>query len=374
MKIFNLIQILPSLRSGGVEEGTVDLSNYLASLKIKNYIISNGGELLSYLNKKYVEHNILPIHSKNFLKIPFVARKVNMILKKSEIDILHFRSRFPAWMLPFLSKKNIKIISTFHNVYGHENIIKRIYNKQLANVDKIIAISNYVKDEIIQNYKIHPDKIKVINRGVDVDFFKNEITDQDLFINFLKKNNIEANKKIILFPGRLTRWKGQIEFLNVVNSLKNENIIFYFVGDDKNTSYQQKFIKEINAKKLNNMCRVLGHFNKKELKMMYKCANVVISAPLKPEGFGRIISESLSMKKIVLAYNYGGAHDQLEHLDNLYKVNPGDLSELKNKIINVLELDQISIDNLGNIGRDHILKNFSKNKMLESYFNFYQEL
>jgi len=374
MKIFNLMQIVPSLQSGGVEQGTVDLSNYLASLKIRNFIISNGGNLLSYLNKQYVNHSILPVHSKNFLKMPFTAKKINNLLKKSEINILHLRSRAPAWMIPYLAKDNLKIVSTFHNVYGHENIIKKIYNKKLSKVDKIVAISSYVKNEITNLYKINPEKIKVINRGIDINFFDNDNVNQEFFINFLKKNNISPDNKIILFPGRLTKWKGQIEFLNIVNALKDRKIIFYFIGDDKNTSYKNKFINEINKKNLNNICRVLGNLNAEELKIMYKCSDIVISAPLKPEGFGRIISESLAMKKIILAYNYGGAKDQINKLDDLYKVNPGELNELKNKIIKVLDMDQITINNLGNIARQHVLKNFSKNLMLESYYNFYQEL
>ena len=374
MKIFNLMQIVPSLQSGGVEQGTVDLSNYLASLKIRNFIISNGGNLLSYLNKQYVEHNILPVHSKNFFKMPFTAKKVNNLLKNSEINILHLRSRAPAWMIPYLTKDNIKIVSTFHNVYGHENIIKKIYNKKLSKVDKIVAISSYVKNEITNLYKINPDKIKVINRGIDINFFDKDNINQEFFINFLKKNNISPDNKIILFPGRLTKWKGQIEFLNIVSALKDKKIIFYFIGDDKNTSYKNKFINEINKKNLNNVCRVLGNLNSEELKIMYKCSDIVISAPLKPEGFGRIISESLAMKKIILAYNYGGAKDQINKLDDLYKINPGQLNELKNRILKVLEMDQVTINNLGNIAREHVSKNFSKNLMLESYYNFYQEL
>ena len=374
MKIFNLMQIVPSLQSGGVEQGTVDLSNYLASLKIRNFIISNGGNLLSYLNKQYVEHNILPVHSKNFFKMPFTAKKVNNLIKKSEINILHLRSRAPAWMIPYLAKDNLKIVSTFHNVYGHENIIKKIYNKKLSKVDKIVAISSYVKNEITNLYKINPDKIKVINRGIDINFFDQDNINQEFFINFLKKNNISPDNKIILFPGRLTKWKGQIEFLNIVSALKDKKIIFYFIGDDKNTSYKNKFINEINKKNLNNVCRVLGNLNSEELKIMYKCSDIVISAPLKPEGFGRIISESLAMKKIILAYNYGGAKDQIDKLDDLYKLNPGQLNELKNRILKVLEMDQVTINNLGNIAREHVSKNFSKNLMLESYYNFYQEL
>ena len=127
-----------------------------------------------------------------------------------------------------------------------------------------------------------------------------------------------------MFPGRLTKWKGQIEFLNIVNALKDKKIIFYFIGDDKNISYKNKFINEINKKKLNNICRVLGNLNSEELKIMYKCSDIIISAPLKPEGFGRRVSAALAMKKIGLAYNFGGVKNQLEKLDSLYKVNPHD--------------------------------------------------
>jgi hypothetical protein len=203
MKIFNLMQIVPSLQSGGVEQGTVDLSNYLASLKIRNFIISNGGNLLSYLNKQYVEHNILPVHSKNFFKMPFTAKKVNNLIKKSDINILHLRSRAPAWMIPYLAKDNLKVVSTFHNIYGHENIIKKMYNKKLSKVDKIVAISSYVKNEITNLYKINPDKIKVINRGIDINFFDKDNINQEFFINFLEKNNIFSRIiKLFYFPGR----------------------------------------------------------------------------------------------------------------------------------------------------------------------------
>ena len=113
MKTFNLMQILPSLQSGGVEQGTIDVANFLSSLEIKNHITSNGGQMLAYLNKKYIEHNSLPVHSKNFFKAPFTAKKINHIVEKKNIDILHFRSRAPAWLLPYINKQNIKIVSTF---------------------------------------------------------------------------------------------------------------------------------------------------------------------------------------------------------------------------------------------------------------------
>ena len=374
MKRFNLMQILPSLQSGGVEQGAIDVANFLASLEIKNHITSNGGQMLTYLNKKYIEHNSLPVHSKNFFKAPFTANKINHIINKKDINILHFRSRAPAWLLPYINKQNIKTISTFHNVYGNQNFIKRIYNKQLSKVDKIVAISNYVKEEIINIYKIKSDKITVINRGIDTNFFNSVIDNENSFIQFLAEKNINTNKKIILFPGRLTSWKGQLEFLKIIEFFKTDPIIFYFAGDNKNKSYEKKLIKEIEIKNLNDNCKILGHLKKDELKMMYQCADIIISAPLRSEGFGRVVSEALSTKKIILAYNFGGAKDQLKDLDDLYRIKPKDHDEMKFKISTVLKLESAKVLSMGVISRKHVIKNFSKDEMLKSYLNFYQEL
>ena len=374
MKTFNLMQILPSLQSGGVEQGTIDVANFLSSLEIKNHITSNGGQMIAYLNKKYIEHNSLPVHSKNFFKAPFTAKKINDIVEKKNIDILHFRSRAPAWLLPYINKQNIKIVSTFHNVYGNQNFIKKIYNKQLSNVDKIVAISNYVKEELINIYKIKSDKIIVINRGIDTNYYNSVIDNENSFIQFLTEKYIDTNKKIVLFPGRLTGWKGQLEFLKIIESFKADPIIFYFVGDNKNKSYEKKLIKEINIKNLNNNCRILGHLEKNELKMMYQCADIIISAPLRPEGFGRIVSEALSMKKIILAYNFGGAKDQLNDLDDLYRIKPHDHDEMKSRISTILKLESQKVLSMGVIARKHVAKKFSKERMLNSYLNFYQEL
>ena len=374
MKKFNLLQIVPSLNSGGVEQGTIDVANSQAERKNLNFIISNGGKMTPYINKAFVQHINLPVHSKNFLKIPFLAKKINIIVNKKKIDILHLRSRGPAWLLPFIDQTKIKTVSTFHNVYGHQNFIKKIYNKQLSKVDKIVAISEYVKSEIVKIYTINPNKITTINRGTDVEFFNPQEVSVKKLTDFYTKKKINLEKKIILYPGRLTEWKGQIEFLKLIEFYKNQPVIFYFVGDNKNLSFYSKFIKKINDKNINEQCRVLGHLNREELKMMYQCSDIIISAPLKPEGFGRIASESLSMKKIFLGYNFGGIKNQIEQLDSVYKVKPFDLIEMKNKINLVLNLEEDEIINMGNIARKHIIRSFSKDNMLNLYNNFYEKV
>ena len=152
MKNFNLLQILPSLDSGGVERGSVDLANFLAQQDISSYIISNGGVMVSSLNKQKVNHIKLPVHSKNFLSMPIVAKKVNQIIKNNNINIVHVRSRAPAWVIKFVYNKSFKTVSTFHNVYGSEFFFKKNYNKVMSQVDHIVAISEYVKNSIIELY------------------------------------------------------------------------------------------------------------------------------------------------------------------------------------------------------------------------------
>ena len=374
MKNFKLMQVLPSLQSGGVEQGTIDVANHLAYKQISSSITSNKGQMISLLNKKYIQHNILNVDSKNIFKLPLIASKLDKLIAKQKINILHIRSRGPAWLLPFLDTKKIKTVSTFHNVYGNQNLFKNIYNKQLSKVDGIVAISNYVKNEIVKNYKINPNKIRVINRGIDEDFYNRKNIKDINLSSFLKVYNINTNKKIILYPGRITGWKGQIEFLDVVEFFKNEEVIFYFIGDKKNQSYTNKFLNLIKTRQLNNNCRVLGHFNKDDLRLMYSCADIVISAPLKPEGFGRIISESLSMEKIILAYNFGGAQDQLNLLDDLYKIKPYDLKEMSKKINIILNFKKDIFNDLRINSRKYVIDNFSVYNMQKSYLNFYLEL
>ena len=373
MKNFILLQIIPSLDSGGAERGTVDLANYLAEKNIHSYIISNGGKMLPYLNRKRVRHIQLPVNSKNLLIMPFVARKVSKIIKENKINIVHVRSRAPAWMMKFIPIKNFKTVSTFHNIYGTQYFLKQKYNQAMSKFDHVVAISNYVKMKITELYGINANKISVIQRGVDENFFNPKINNYDEFEIFLSKYKIPSNKKIILYPGRLTDWKGQIEFLNIIESFKNKKIICYFVGDDKNQSYTKKLLKEIKDKGIEKNCKILGHLSSKDLKMMYICSDLVISTPKKPEGFGRTIAESLLMKKIILAYNYGGAQEQLEELNSIYKISPHDQDELKIKITKSLNLSNSYKEKLGIVSRKHIIKNFSKQKMLDGYLKFYQK-
>jgi glycosyltransferase involved in cell wall biosynthesis len=372
MSSFNVAQILPSLDSGGVERGTIEVSNYLSELKISNNIISHGGRLESELDKNYTTHFKLSVGSKNFFHYPLIANKLKKLIERNNINLVHVRSRAPAWILSFIKNKNFKTISTFHNVYSGNSYLKKMYNKKLSKVNKIVAISNYVKNEIIEKYKLDSNKITVINRGVDVEYFDKKISDNDKEI-LINKYKIDLSKKIILYPARLTKWKGQLEFLDTFNKMQNSELLLYFVGDTKNESYTANLQNKIHNLNLNNNCKIFGNLNRDELKIFYHLSAVVASFPLQAEGFGRTISEALIMKKKIIAFNYGGVKDQLENLDDIYKVNTHQYENIVLKLKNIIQLDKEQFSNVSSFSRDYIIKSFSKSQMVKNYFNLYEQ-
>ena len=373
MSSINLAQLLPSLETGGVERGVIDLSDYLSSQKINNHIISNGGKLLSNLNYKYTTHHKLKINTKNFLLYPSLSKKINSLLINNKINILHVRSRGPAWMVNLIKKKKYKTVSTFHNVYNGNNFLKKVYNKGLSKMDYIIANSSYVKNEIINKYKLSKD-ITVISRGIDTNFFNQDKIKPKELNSLKEKINFDKSKKIVLFPGRITPWKGQLDFLRIIERFKNRNYIFYFAGGITSKSYLEEINKRIDKFGLNNTCKVIGKLNIYELRALINLSNIVLSLPIVPEGFGRTVSESLSMNKIVLAFNYGGVKDQLNNLDNFFKIEPKNYDELYYKIIELEKFSQVEINNLNKYSRNHIIENFSLTNMVKSYEKFYNSI
>ncbi len=372
MSSFNVAQILPSLDSGGVERGTIEVANYLSELNLKNNIISNGGRLIKEIDKNYTNHYQLPVHSKNFFIYPLIANQLKKLIINQNINVVHVRSRAPAWILSFIKNRNFKTISTFHNVYSGNSYFKKIYNKQLSKVDQIVAISNYVKNEISKKYNLDSNTIKVINRGVDVKYFEKPILDSQIG-NIINKYQIDTSKDIILYPARLTKWKGQIEFLDIFKKIQNDNYILYFAGDTKNQSYTEKLQKKIQSFNLSHKCKIIGNLLRDDLKILYHLSSIITSFPLQAEGFGRVISEALIMRKKILAFNYGGVKDQLDTLDDIYKVDPHKYNDIDIKLQNILKLEVEKFSHISLNSKDYITKKFSKYQMVQNYLNLYEQ-
>ncbi len=373
MSSFNLVQIVPFLDSGGVERGTVDVANFLAEKKIQNFIITSGGKMIKELDNNFIHVHQLPVDSKNFFSYPLIARKINQFIKANNINIVHVRSRGPAWMINLMAKNNIKTIATFHNVYGGNSYLKKIYNNGLSKMNHLVAISDYVKETIIKKYNLPPNNISVINRGIDTEYF-NQTLNTGIRDNIIKTHQIDTDKKIILFPARMTSWKGQLEFINVLKKMDTQNILVLFAGDTKNKSYTKLVRNKIEQNNLESVCKILGSVNQDEMRSLYQLADLSVSFPLRAEGFGRTISESLYSKTSVLAFDYGGVKNQLANLSDMFKVKPQDYQALPVKIKELLSLSEVQKKEAIEGVQLIIESNFSKINMVNQYLKLYESL
>ena len=376
-----VLQVIPKLGYGGAETGCYDLAHYLYEQKCQSYIVTSGGELLKYVNKKKVKIIRLPVHSKNPILIFINALILTFIILFLNISIVHARSRAPAWSCLFATKiTGRKLVTTFHGTYNFKSSIKKFYNSIMLRSDLIIAGSNFIFSHINENYSKFLDpkkKFLVIFRGINTDYFDASTTLESDEDKLLKKWEINRGKKLILMPGRLTSWKGQelfIEALNLVNKeLGHEAFYAVILGSDQGRKiYKKKLMRLVEQYRLNNQLRFVEEC--KKMPAAYKIANFVVSASIEPEAFGRVSVEAQSMEKLIIASNIGGSNETI--IDNKTGIlfESGKAESLCKKIIEVLQLDESTLKSMGNEGRKNVLKKFNIEKMCFSTYSEYKKL
>ena len=248
-----VLQVIPNLGYGGAETGCYDLAHYLPENNCNSYIVTSGGELLKFIDKKKVKLIKLPVHSKNPILIIFNSIALIFIILFNNISIVHARSRAPAWSCLIATKiTRRKFVTTFHGTYNFNNSIKKFYNSVMVRSDLIIAGSNFIFSHIGHNYRKHLDvkkKFLVIFRGINVDYFDPSTTLEIEENKLISQWELARGKKIILMPGRLTQWKGQevfIEALNLVNKqLGHQSFYAVILGGDQGRDIYTKKIKRL---------------------------------------------------------------------------------------------------------------------------------
>ena len=313
-----VLQVIPELGYGGAETGCYDLAHYLYEQNCSSYIVTSGGELLKYVDKKKVKVIRLPVHSKNPILMFINAIILTFIILFLNISIVHARSRAPAWSCFFATKiTGKKFVTTFHGTYNFNSSIKKFYNSVMLRSDLIIAGSNFIFTHINENYSklLNPKKkFLVIFRGINTDYFDSSTimdSDED---KLLEKWEIKRGKKIILLPGRLASWKGQELFIEAINLTNKElgHEAFYAVilGSDQGRKiYKQKLTRLVEQYRLNNQIRFID--NCKKMPTAYKISDIIVSTSIEPEAFGRISVEAQSMQKPIIASNIGGSTETI---------------------------------------------------------------
>ena len=376
-----VLQVIPKLGYGGAETGCYDIAHYLPENNCGSYIVTSGGNLLKFIDREKVKIIKLPVQSKNPLIIFINFLALIGIILINNISIVHARSRAPAWSCFFATKiTGRKFVTTFHGTYNFNNKIKKFYNSVMVRSDLIIAGSNFIFSHIRENYNKYIDnkkKFLVIFRGINVDYFdpttKLDIDEKKL----LKKWKIEKDKRIILMPGRLTEWKGQkifIEAINLVNiELGYKAFYAVMLGSDQGRElYKKKLIRLTEQHRMTNQVKFIDHC--KDMALAYKVSDIVVSASIEPEAFGRIAVEAQSMEKPIIASNIGGSIETIVDEKTGFLFESNNAKSLSQKILKTLSMDDTSLKSIGLEGRKNIIQKFNVEKMCFSTYSEYKRI
>ncbi len=371
-----VLQVLPELNSGGVERGTIEIAKALVDDKNISYVCSNGGALVDVLEKNGSKHIALAVHSKNPVKILLNAYKLYKLIKEYKIDIVHARSRAPAWSC-FLATRFVKVkfITTFHGAYSAEHPLKRFYNSVMLRSDKTIAVSNFIKKHIETRYHVNPSNIVLIHRGVDLDYFNIEkVTEarKKGIYSFLDFSN-PKKKKVILMPARFVRLKGHLYFLQALKYLKSDYLCL-FVGSSSPKHYEyykqiEKTIQEYGLEK-----KVFLKPAVSDMPALYSISDIVVSASLEPESFGRTITEAQGMRKIVISTKLGGPQETIINGKTGFLVshlNPYEMTEALEK---VLEMSDANLKKIASSAQAQVVESFSLDEMCKKTLALYKKL
>ena len=376
-----ILQVIPKLGYGGAETGCFDLAHYLHEHNCKSYIVTSGGPLLKYINKKKVKILRLPVQSKNPILILLNSILLTLIIFFLNVDIVHARSRAPAWSCLIATKlTRRKFVTTFHGTYNFKSDLKKWYNSVMVRSDLIIAGSNFIFSHIKENYSKYlsnKKKFLVIFRGINTDYFNpKKIKESDK--NLLKKKwNITDEKKIILLPGRLTEWKGQEMFIEAIRLLKKNlpelEFIAVILGSDQGRKiYKKKLIRLVEQHRLSGNVIFVDHLEL--MPIAYEISTVIVSSSIEPEAFGRVSVEAQSMEKPIVASNIGGSNETIINDKTGFLFKAGDSKNLSEKLKEVLNLSELTLNGIGAEGRKNIIAKFNVEKMCNTTYSEYKKL
>ena len=374
IKSYSVLQVLPHLNSGGLVSGAVEISEALQKTGMNSFVASAGGRREREITKAGGKVINFSLGSKNPIIMLLNVYKLSRIIKKYKINIIHARSRAPAWSAYFAAKKmGIPFVTTFHGTYSIQNKLKKKYNSIMVKSDRVIAISRFINNHILSNYNIDKDKIVTIHRGINIESFNYLKVADERLISLLNIFNIPEDSFVVLLPGRITRWKGHILLIEAIFKLQRSDIICLFVGDSQGRNkYYAELEKILDKFKLKNNFRIIP--NQSDMATIYKLADVVVSSSLDPEAFGRVIVEAQAMGRPTISANHGGGSEII--IDGLtgWLFKPGDADDLSDKINKALSLNKDNRDKLAINAIKRAKINFNNETMCAKTLQVYAEL
>ena len=375
-----ILQIIPNMEIGGAERTVLEITSFLKDTEFSSLVLTSGGKLIGELEKENIEVIKLKIDKKNpysIIKNFFLFIK---IFREKKIDLVHVRSRAPAWSAIFAAKKiGIPVLTTWHGHVSNSSFIKKIYNSIMLKGDAVIANSVYTAERISKIYNIDLNKIDIISRGVNVESFEGSKFSNTEISNIKKMWSVDDNKIIILFPARLTRWKGHLVTIEAINLLKKEKffdqVIFLFAGEKAGAeNYIKKLNSIITKFKLQENIKLVERIE--NMPLAYHASDVVLSPSIEPEPFGRIPIEAQAAGKTIIASDHGAVKDTIKNGNNFtgFKVKPNDPQALSIAIKQSIIMDKKDLTKMHERAISNVKNNFSLENMCKKTLEVYRRL
>ena len=368
-----VLQVLPSLVSGGAERGTIDLAGALAAAGWTAYVASAGGPMEHQLARVGARHLKLPLASKNPLVMRRNAAALIEIVRRHKIDIVHARSRAPAWSAWSAARAtHRRFVTTFHNAYDTDLPLKLWYNSVMARGERVIAISQFVGEHITSVYGVGPDRLRVIPRGVDIALFDPRRVNGERVCALATRWRVPEDAAVVMLPGRLTRWKGGLDFIEAIARLGRRDLCCLLVGAEQRPGFRRELEATIERLDLVGMFRIVEDCN--DMPAAYMLSDVVVSASTDPEGFGRVITEAQAMGRPVVATDHGGARETILPRVTGWLAPPRDPVALADAITEALRLDPAERAAFARRAMAHVAAGYTREAMCGNTIDVYEEL
>jgi len=369
-----VLQVLPSLETGGVERGTVEIVQAIVAAGGTALVASEGGRLVGAVEQAGGRHVRLPMATKNPVAVWVNAGRLVELMKAEQVGIVHARSRAPAWSaLMAVRRTGARFVTTYHGVYNEGVPGKRRYNAVMAKGDRVIAISHYIAELLAARHAVPPARIRIIPRGVDPTLFDPASVSSPRTARLAEAWRLPEGVPVVMLPARLTRWKGGTVLIDAMARLAHADACCVLVGA---TQGRQRFAKALESQAqalgITARLRLVGHCDDMPAALML--ADVVVSASLDPEGFGRAVIEAQAMGRPVIATDHGGAAETVEHLVTGWRVPPGDADALAAALDHALNMQPGDRDALGDRARASVCAHYATAAMQAATLGVYREL
>jgi glycosyltransferase involved in cell wall biosynthesis len=373
-RVPTVLQVLPSLEAGGVERGTIDVAAALIAAGWQAVVASAGGPMEHELERVGARHVTLPLARKNPIAVRANIDRLAMLIEIAGVDIVHARSRAPAWSALHAARRTGRpFVTTFHSPYGINNRVKRWYNSVMTRGDRVIAISHFIGDHVRENYRVEGKSLRIVPRGIDLAVFDPEQVSAGRLVQLAEAWRLPDGMPVIMMPGRLTRWKGHTVLIEALALLGRKDVRCLLVGADQGRrDYRLELERLSKARGLEGVVHITDHC--RDMPAAYMLADVVVSASLDPEGFGRVVVEAQAMGRPTIATDHGATRETIIPGVTGWLTPPNDAQALADALKRALTLDAAARGALAAQAIPRVRAAFSKQTMCDRTLAIYREL